>query len=150
MFSIAELVEFIDNVIQLRAKCVEHDRKFSLLLLHVHQKSVERGNQVVLAIREKRCIHFAFSLETSLLSYLCWVNIFIIFVGLFLFLFVVINGHGTILIDAKLFTSTLRKSQSFEHFFLLVLEFGARATWSSKLLDKFHASFPKKIEKCES
>lgn len=139
MFSIAELVEFIDNVIELRAECVEHNRKFSLLLLHVHQKSVERWNQVVLAISEKGCVHFAFSLQTSLLSGLCWVNILIIFIGLFLFFFV-INGHAAILVDAKLFTGTFRKGQRFEHFFLLVLKFGARATRASELLDKFHAS----------
>lgn len=146
MFSIAELVEFIDNVVELRAKCVEHNREFSLLLLHVHQKSVERWNQVVLAISEKGCIHFAFSLKTCLLRGLCWVNILIIFIGLFLFFFV-INGHGTILVDAKLFSGTLRKGQRFEHFLLLVLEFGARATRSSKLLDKFQTGLPVEIEK---
>ena len=61
-------------------------------------------------------VHLALCLQTSLLSCLSWIDVFLIFVGLFLLLVLVINRHAAILSDAKLLTSSLRQGESLEHF----------------------------------
>ena len=52
MLTSAELIELVDYVVHLVAKGVEYNGKLTLLLLHVHEKSPERGDQVILTLVE--------------------------------------------------------------------------------------------------
>ena len=48
MISGAEFVEFIDYIVKLVSKCMEDDGELSLLFLHVHEKTPEGWDQMVL------------------------------------------------------------------------------------------------------
>ena len=49
MISGAEFVEFIDYIVKLVSECVEDDSELSLLFLHVHEKTEERWDQMILS-----------------------------------------------------------------------------------------------------
>ena len=49
MISGAEFVEFIDYIVKLVSKCMEDDSELSLLLLHVHEKTPEGWDQMILS-----------------------------------------------------------------------------------------------------
>ena len=52
MISGAEFVEFIDYIVKLVSKCMENDSELSLLFLHVHEKTEERWDQMILSTIE--------------------------------------------------------------------------------------------------
>ena len=52
MISGAEFVEFIDYIVKLVSKCMEDDSELSLLFLHVHEKTEERRDQMILSTIE--------------------------------------------------------------------------------------------------
>ena len=133
MLSSAELIEFVDHIVKLRTKCVEHDGKFSLLLLHVHEKAEKGGDQVIPSIVKKFRIHSSFLFNTGLFSHFSWVNIFLFSSFRFLLFFLLLFGHCTVLSYAKLFSRAFWQSQSLEHLLKLVLEFSAWTSRSCKL-----------------
>ena len=107
MLSCAELVELVDDIVHIASEGVEADGELTLLLLHVHQQAEEGWDQVVLALIIELVGHLTFSLESSLLGLLGRVDFIVFFVCFLLLLIIVVSGHGTILGNAKLLTSTL-------------------------------------------
>ena len=138
MLARAELIEFVHDVVKILTECVEYNSELSLLLLHVHEKAPERRDQVIPAIVKKLGVHSSLLFDTCLFSHLSWVNIILFSSFSFLFFFLLL-GHGAVFSDAKLLAGTLRQSQSLEHLFELVLEFGAWASGSRKLALKLRA-----------
>ena len=136
MLTSAELIEFIDNVVQFFSKRVENDSEFSLLFLHVHEKTEERWDKMILSSMEKSRVHLPFSFDTRLFLYFSWVDVFLFLVG-FIYFFIFLFRHGAVFSDAKLLTGSFGQAQSFEHLLKLILKFGAWATWPSELLLEF-------------
>ena len=134
MVTSAEFVVFIDYIIKLRAEGVEDDSELTLLFLHIHHEAEERRDQVVFALVEKQGVHPSLVLEALLLGYFGRVDILLFITITFNFFhFFFFSGHVAILIDAKLLTSTLWKSQALKHLLELVLEFSSGTTWSCEL-----------------
>ena len=107
VLTIAELVELVDDIVHIATEGVEADGELTLLLLHVHQQAEEGWDQVVLAMIIELIGHLALGLETGLLGLLGRVHLIVFFIFFLLLLVIVVSGHGAILSNAKLFTSTL-------------------------------------------
>ena len=136
MFTRAELVEFVDDIVHLVTVGVEDNGELSFILLHIHEQSPEGWDDIVFAFVEESCIHFALSLQSSLLSLFLRVDIFLLFSLLFLFL-IFLGRHAAIFANAKLLACTLWQSELLQHLFELVLEFRSSTTWSGKLCHQF-------------
>ena len=107
VFSSAEFVEFIDDVVQFSSERVEDACELSLLLLHVHQEAEEGGDQVVFATLKQRIVHLALGLNPGLLSHFGWVLVFILFVSCLSLFFIIFGRHAAIFADAELLTGAL-------------------------------------------
>jgi hypothetical protein len=74
MFTFAELIEFVNNILEVIAESAESYRELLLLFLQVHKCSEKAGNQVVSTLTVQLALNFL--VVGLLLSFLFFIFIF--------------------------------------------------------------------------
>ena len=140
MLSAAELVELPGDSLEIVAEGSKNDRELSLLLFQENECSEEGWDQVILALAKHRHQKFLLFGQTSLLFFLSIIElilfIWLSFVVIFWFFvenwLTFLNFLNEISGVVQFLFCTFWQVKSFKHFFLLIFEFSAWTSSSSK------------------